>query len=162
MLEKETLEQLFRSHYARMYNLARCILRDDEESKDVVSDVFAKVAEGKIKIDLNRAEPYLLVSVRNHCYDVISRKQIRERFKKISPIEPFSAISSEEERDEQLEDMLTFAENNFTEQTLRIFKMRFDEGRQYNEIASTLGISIPAVYKHLSQAIQKLKEHLTL
>lgn len=34
---------MFRQHYEKMYNLARCILSDDDESKDVVSDVFTHI-----------------------------------------------------------------------------------------------------------------------
>ena len=35
MNRKKKIEQLFRQHYAKMYNLARCILSDDDESKDI-------------------------------------------------------------------------------------------------------------------------------
>lgn len=35
MNRKKDIEQLFRQHYAKMYNLARCILSDDDESKDI-------------------------------------------------------------------------------------------------------------------------------
>ena len=31
MNRKKDIEQLFRQHYAKMYNLARCILSDDDE-----------------------------------------------------------------------------------------------------------------------------------
>ena len=40
-INKETIEQLFRQHYLRMYQLARVLLKDDAASKDVVSEVFA-------------------------------------------------------------------------------------------------------------------------
>ena len=43
MNRKKDIEQLFRQHYVKMYNLARCILSDDDESKDVVSEVFAQI-----------------------------------------------------------------------------------------------------------------------
>ncbi|WP_417165767.1 hypothetical protein [Segatella sp.] len=42
-INKETIEQLFRQHYLRMYQLARVLLKDDAASKDVVSEVFADV-----------------------------------------------------------------------------------------------------------------------
>ena len=35
MNRKKDIEQLFRQHYAKMYNLARCILSDDDESKEI-------------------------------------------------------------------------------------------------------------------------------
>jgi DNA-directed RNA polymerase specialized sigma24 family protein len=39
---------LFRSHYKQMLILARLLLKDDEEAKDVVSDIFTEVWEGSI------------------------------------------------------------------------------------------------------------------
>ena len=40
-INKETIEQLFRQHYLRMYQLARVLLKDDAASKDVVSEFSA-------------------------------------------------------------------------------------------------------------------------
>jgi len=52
-MNKETIEQLFRRHYLRMYQLARVLLKDDAASKDVVSDVFADVLDGKIRLRID-------------------------------------------------------------------------------------------------------------
>lgn len=48
MTQEKDIEQLFRRHYEKMYNLARCILSDDDESKDVVSDVFTQILVGAV------------------------------------------------------------------------------------------------------------------
>ena len=40
--QEKDIEQMFRRHYEKMYNLARYILSDDDESKDVVSEVFTQ------------------------------------------------------------------------------------------------------------------------
>lgn len=45
MRQQQNIERLFRSHYEAMYNLARYLLADDDESKDVVSDVFTQLLE---------------------------------------------------------------------------------------------------------------------
>ena len=37
-----------------MYNLARCILSDDDESKDVVSEVFAQILADDVVLVLTR------------------------------------------------------------------------------------------------------------
>ncbi|MGI6231556.1 MAG: hypothetical protein ACOYJF_01745 [Prevotella sp.] len=37
---RTNIETLFRAHYQEMYHLAKCILLDDAENKDVVSEVF--------------------------------------------------------------------------------------------------------------------------
>lgn len=38
--KEKQMEQLFRANYERMYRLAFALLHDNEEARDVVSDVF--------------------------------------------------------------------------------------------------------------------------
>ena len=117
-INKETIEQLFRQHYLRMYQLARVLLKDDAASKDVVSEVFADVLDGKTQLGLDNetiasnsplpsanAGSYLLVCVRHKCLNLLSRQKMKDR-----------------------------------------------------EIATELGISEVAVYKHLAQGIRKIKQ----
>ena len=122
-INKETIELLFRQHYLRMYQLARVLLKDDAASKDVVSEVFADVLDGKTQLGLDNetannktiasdsplpstnAGSYLLVCVRHKCLNLLSRQKMKDR-----------------------------------------------------EIATELGISEVAVYKHLAQGIRKLKQ----
>ena len=51
-INKETIEQLFRQHYLRMYQLARVLLKDDAASKDVVSEVSAFYQKGAWRFSL--------------------------------------------------------------------------------------------------------------
>ena len=91
-INKETTEQLFRQHYLRMYQLARVLLKDDAASKDVVSEVFADVLDGKIQLGLDNetitsnsplpstnAGSYLLVCVRHKCLNLLSRQKMKDR-----------------------------------------------------------------------------------
>lgn len=55
-MRKEQIEQLFRQHYPRMYQLALVLLKDETASKDVVSDVFADVLDGMLSYCLIRQE----------------------------------------------------------------------------------------------------------
>ena len=59
MNRKKDIEQLFRQHYAKMYNLARYILSDDDESKDVVSEVFAQILADDVVLVPGSEEGYL-------------------------------------------------------------------------------------------------------
>lgn len=159
MLDTEEMERLFRSHYGEMYRLARCILHDDEESKDVVSDVFTRIAAGATVPGSDKIRHYLLVSVRNTAYDVVRRRQTRQRVSRLYPLETTADISPVSDDAELSEAVIRFAETRLTEQTARVFRLRFDGGRRYAEIADELNISVTAVYKHLSQALRKMKEH---
>lgn len=50
MMTKGELEILFKTHYAAMFRLAMSFLYDEDESKDVVSDVFARLLDGGLAI----------------------------------------------------------------------------------------------------------------
>ena len=43
-MEKKEISTLFRQYYGRMYGMAVSILYDEQESKDVVSDIFEPVS----------------------------------------------------------------------------------------------------------------------
>ena len=47
MQDKERFETLFRNHYGQMLRLAMLLLKDDEEARDVVSDVFTSVGRNR-------------------------------------------------------------------------------------------------------------------
>jgi RNA polymerase sigma-70 factor (ECF subfamily) len=54
--------------------------------------------------------------------------------------------------------MLRFIDTELTPKTRKVVHLRFEEHMTYRDIASHLGISEAAVYKHLAQAIRKLKQ----
>lgn len=177
-INKETIEQLFRQHYLRMYQLARVLLKDDAASKDVVSEVFADVLDGKTQLGLdnetiasNSPQPsanagsYLLVCVRHKCLNLLSRKKMKDRVHHLlkadaSPsIVPQEAMIAEIDREtEKYEAILAYMNAELTPQTHKVLDLRFRQKLKYREIATELGISEVAVYKHLAQGIRKLKQ----
>ena len=162
MKEKE-IEQLFRQHYAQMAKLARTMLYDDEEARDVVSEVFAALIRSDI-VPVN-IKNYLLTSVRNRCLSILEHKSVRAKFEQAYTLEMKSASQPAEEgggeyqSSDRLRNLMTYAEQNLTKQALRVFRMRHLQGMKYQDIAVELGISRVMVYKHLTQAMEKIKEY---
>ena len=64
-MEKKEISTLFRQYYGRMYGMAVSILYDEQESKDVVSDIFERLLESDTVLLPDTVEHYLLTSVRN-------------------------------------------------------------------------------------------------
>ena len=177
-INKETIEQLFRQHYLRMYQLARVLLKDDAASKDVVSEVFADVLDGKTQLGLDNettasdspqpstnVESYLLVCVRHKCLNLLNRQKMKERIHHLlkadaSPsMAPLEATIAEIDREtEKYEAILAYMNAELTPQTRKVLDLRFRQKLKYREIATELGISEVAVYKHLVQGIRKLKQ----
>ena len=155
--ETTDIEQLYKDYYQRMLTMAQRMLKDADEANDTVSDVFARLADGSLKLPEERPENYLMVTVRNLCLDRIHRMTIRERVERNLTLSQPSMVTVETDL-VRAEEMIAYAERTFPNMMWRVFQLRFDEGLRYREIAERLGISEVAVYKHLVEALKKLKE----
>ena len=158
MTKNDDIGLLFRTHYAAMYRLAMLILRDDNAARDIVHDVFeALLSTGMSDI----TEAYLLTAVRNRCLKHIRRLSVRERMKEHFSIGE-QEIAEETWPDEETVALIqTVVANGLTETCRRVVRLRFAEGKTYQEIASILGISKVSVYKHLRHAIDVLRQTLS-
>ena len=155
--KKTEIEELYTGSYQRLLTKATQMLKDEADANDAVSDVFARVAEGSLRLPEGHEESYLMVTIRNLCIDRIHRLTLRERVeRRLSLSDP--SMTSTESQQEHVAEMIDYAERTLSKQTWRVFQLRFDEGLRYREIAARLGISEKAVYKHLAKALQTLKE----
>ena len=159
MIDKRQFEELFKSNYAAMMRVARGTLGDEEESKDVVSDIMLRIGDGRITLPPD-SQRYLLACVRNRCLDVIQHKKTSEKIRRLYPlvIQPTLNIANEQHL---FDEILHVVETQFTPQTKKVFELRHDLHLSYQEIADTLNISKAAVYKHLAKAIVLLRAHFT-
>ena len=157
MTGKTIIEQLFIGCRQRMLAVARLMLKNDDDANDAVSDVFFKLTEGSLRVPADHPENYLMATVRNLCLDRIRLMTLHERLERRITLSDNDQAYGESER-ERIAEMIDYAERTFSKQTWRIFQLRFDEGLLYREIAERLGISEVAVYKHLAEALKKLKE----
>ncbi len=152
------LEILFKTHYAAMFRLAMSLLYDEDESKDVVSDVFASLLGGGLAIRSDNARGFLLTCVRNSCINVIRHKQMRERFMKLYS-------NSAEPLADGPDDSLTLAElreyidNNLPPLPRRIFTLRYLHDMTCQQVAETVGVSRMTVHHHLSQSMEKINAY---
>ena len=111
-MTKEEFENIYRQHYAKMYRLARTMLYDADESKDVVSDIFARLLREKYHPQQHQLEGYLMTAVRNRCCDVLSHKSMRERVEKLFLQESQqSNVISTNTDDDRLERLVQFVES---------------------------------------------------
>ena len=165
-MDKEKIAQLFRQHYAQMLSLARCLLYDEEESRDVVSEVFASLLKPTMLIPTN-IEGYLMTSVRNRCLDLLEHKDVQARFEQAYTQTLDKQTTPEEDggehqsSDELLDGLMSFMQRELKPETLQVFKMRHLDGLKYQEIADRMGISRVMVYKHLAHATEQLKGYIS-
>ena len=160
MTQKE-IEILFRQHYAAMYRLARTILYDADESKDVVSDVFDRLLHSNPSVQADKMEGYLMMAVRNRCLDVLGHKSVREQVEKLFSQELRQHFIVVRNEDERLDRLMQYIERELPPLSQQILRLRFLREMTYEEVAQEVGVSKVTVYNHLSQSIQRIKEYFS-
>ena len=153
---KREIQNLFRTHYTQMYRLAMTILYDEDESKDVVSEVFARLLDNDITLRQDTAEAYLMRATRNQCSNVLKRKQVRERFLRLFSDEATQPAIAEGER-LRMEELIRFVHEQLPPLSQQVFRLRYQQEMTCQEVADTLGISRQTVHTHLQQSIAKIR-----
>ena len=140
-IKEQRFKALFLSESGRMYKAAYILLGDEDEAKDVVQDIFAKLWTGTIPLKEESQRTYLLTCVRNRCLNIIAHRQTQQ-----------------EAHDDEIVEMVNrYVDEKLSPQTSRIIKMHFDEDQSYKDISNSLGISLSAVNKHIVQGLRKLR-----
>ena len=154
------VERLFRLHYRAMYRLASILLHDDDESKDIVHDVFARLLVEKVELHDDTAQSYLLLSVRNRCLNALRNRNIHEQVHRyLLPVDEVEQTSPEDF--ERLVDMLKVGVNElFPPICQEVIRLHFTESLTFSEIAKRMGVSETTIYKHLRNALDQLRQTL--
>lgn len=147
---------MFRQHYEKMYNLARYLLSDDDESKDVVSEVFTTILANNAVLMPESEEGFLMRSVRNRCLNLIAHKGVKERVTKLL-IDDADVILSDK-TDWRLEQLMLLIEDLEPPIRKQIFRLHYLKEMSYQEVADKVGVSKVTVFNHLSQAMDWIKE----
>ena len=144
-----------------MYRLARTILYDADESKDVVSDVFVRLLHSNPSVQPDKMESYLMMAVRNRCLDVLSHKSVREQVEKLFSQELKQRHIIARNEDERLDRLMQYIERELPPLSQQILRLRFLQEMTYEEVAQEVGVSKVTVYNHLWQSMHRIKEYFS-
>ena len=158
--KKRQIERLFRQHYRAMYRLASILLHDEDESMDIVQDVFARLLEGKLQLNEATAPTFLLSCVRNKCLNVIRDRKIHERARQLLLLESEISSKPAEDIEAEISALYQAVVDLFPPVCREVILLHYRDRLTYREIAERLGVSETTVYRHLNSALDQLRETL--
>jgi len=161
-LNKDAFEKLFMEYFKPLVSFAFKFVKDVDDAKSIVHDVFMKLWEKREEIDLERSvKSYLFTSVNNRSLNFIrdNKKFTNDEFiadiqhdEHWEPADEMSAVEIQKKVEATLE--------NVSPKVKQVFIMSRNEGLKYKEIAEKLEISVKTVETHMSVALKALRENL--
>ena len=159
-MTRKEIESLFKTHYTQMYHLALTLLFDEAESKDVVSEVFASLLNGRTVVRTDNAKSFLLASVHHRCLNVLQHKKVKERFARLLLEDADILISDNTvEGQMRMEELMRYVQDNLSPMEQEIFRMRYLKEMTCQEVAEAQNVSRQTVHAHLKQSLEKIRKH---
>ena len=155
--KKRHIERLFKQHYRAMYRLASLLLHDDDESKDIVHDVFARLLTDEYPLQDETAGAFLLSCVRNQCLNEMRDRKIHERARQLLMLESEISSKPAEDIDAEVVALYQAVADLFPPVCREVILLHYRDQLTYREIAEQLGVSETTVYRHLSSALDQLR-----
>ncbi|MFK1735894.1 RNA polymerase sigma-70 factor [Bacteroides fragilis] len=162
--KKKKFEQFFIMTYPKVKAFAWKLLKSEEDAEDIAQDIFAKLwTNPEIWENQETWNSYIYTMVRNHIYNFLKHKSIRQTYQEQCTKEE-SAISETDIHDQlyakESELLIKLTIANMPEQRRKIFRMSRTQEKSNQEIADELDISIRTVERHIYLALIDLKKVL--
>lgn len=141
-----SFEDLFRRRYEPMVRVAYLLVGSRAEAEDVVQDSFARIELRWARLD--NPEGYLHRCVVNRSNDVLRRRRLEERFRRLR----------REETSELRADELSDALATLPPKRRAAVVLRYYAGLPEKEIAEVLGVRPGTVKSMLHRALTQLRE----
>jgi len=160
---RNAFAEIYRRYWSLMYMHALKMLKDEDDTRDVLQDAFACLWLNRGTIDHNsNLAGYLYTCTRNKVLDLIARQRVRINY--LDSLGSFIEATSSRIIDDITEKELTQALENEIKQLpakmRQIFEMRINKHLTYKEIAAELSLSDKTVKKQISNAIKILRPKL--
>lgn len=159
--DEKAFKKLFELYYPPLAIYARKYIEERSIREDIVQDVFVTLWEDRKRLSVTTSvRNYLIVAVRNGCLNYLRREGLlRQHHEYIS----LKHTDSEDENVyllTELRELLDKALARLPETYRLVFEMHRMEGKDYNEIAEALNISVRTAKRYKSQVVDILKEEL--
>ncbi len=161
--EEKFIEFLFKLFYAPLCKAVYNIVFDRDAAEDIVQDVFVKVWHKRDRLDLSQSvKAYLYRSAFNTALNYLekNKKKVMLDDVLLSRTNQSSNLTEESLNYQEIEQKISEAIAQLPPRCRAVFTMSRFEEMSYQEIAQTLGISVKAVEKQISKALQQLRKRL--
>lgn len=158
---KHAFNLLFEKYWGKAYAEAHKRLKDPDQAKDIVQEVFTHIWLKRESLHINNLPAYLNIAIRNKVFKLVEKQKTIHPFFEILEDMPATHLRAD--------DSLLWKEFLISYEALLnalppkrqiIFRLHFQNDLPTKDIATQLGITRKTVQNQLGKAIEKLKVSL--
>ncbi|MBY0433885.1 MAG: sigma-70 family RNA polymerase sigma factor [Cyclobacteriaceae bacterium] len=153
----EWLSSLYLRYTSLVYGVCLKYLKDRDEAKDAVMQVYERLIEGLLQHEVTNFRSWLYVTARNHCLMTL-RSRKNKTTEEISPIfmETQPVVHPDDDREQDLTQMEKCLETLVAEQRTCVTLFYLEE-KCYKEVAVLTGFDMNQVKSYIQNGKRNLK-----
>jgi RNA polymerase sigma-70 factor (ECF subfamily) len=159
----EALGELYYRYMHLVYGVCLKYLKDRDDSKDAVMQIFEKIITDIPKQHIENFRPWLYVVTKNYCLmHLRSRKTLDEKFTEWANdqgnfMETGNYLHPIDTESSDMRDDLADCIKRLKDEQMNCIRLFYFENKCYNEIAGILNLNEKKVKSHLQNAKRNLK-----
>lgn len=151
-------ESVYMTYYNELYRFAYHYIMSDDAA-DLVQEVFLQVYNDDSFLSAKfNARAYLYKMVKNSCIDYLKHLSVRTKHQSAIIDTFLNDLEYDEEQEKDMNSKIESCLDSLPMMQREIIKLRL-EGRNYNEIAQLLNISVGTINTHVSRAYSFIKNN---
>lgn len=161
--DQRAFTMLFDFYYRHIGHYVFVITESEEETEEIIQDVFIKVWEKRETLQrIDNMKAYLFVLSKNRTLNYLRDKaKARMIEKKWCDENPESSYLIDSYSDqEEYHQIIQEAVSDLPPQQQRVYQLSRQENLKYDEIATQMGLSKTTVKKHMQLALGFLKKNV--
>ncbi|PUZ23930.1 RNA polymerase sigma-70 factor [Chitinophaga costaii] len=158
--DKDAYAEIYQRFKGILFIHAYRLLREKEEAKDVVQEIFARLWTKREQLNLTVSlSSYLYAAVRNKIFDLIARKKVETEY--ISSLQTFISqgdmITDQLVREKELRAIIEGEIAALPPKMREVFELSRKGNLTHRQIAEKLGLSEKTVKKQVNNALKMLR-----
>ena len=146
----------------KLLRFALQILRDEEEAKDVLQDIFLKLWQKRDELaSVENLEAFAIRMIRNRCLDVIrSRRTVSVELVKKHNLPDENSLDTDALENSDSVSLVKRIIAELTELQRTVIHLRDIEQLEFEEIAEATSLNMNAIRTNLSRARKKVRDEI--
>lgn len=162
-MTRPELAELYDRHADTLFCFLISFTNSEDESREVLQELFARIAKGKLNLDrADNLKSYLIKSARNLAIDLTRRRQTRDRTAQQLLSAPQTRIFAEaaDPDAELFREQVSEALASLPEEQREVVHLKLWSDLTFDQIAEACGVSLNTAASRYRYGIDKMRARL--